>query len=256
MTSAKLSPDVPFYSSKGITLYCAKHEDILLKLAAGTVDALITDPPYGTTQLEWDKGINWPHFWAQANRVCKPRSPQVLFACGKFVNLLINTNPKHYRYDLIWEKNLAVGHLDANRKPLRAHESILIFATLFRGSIYNPQMTKGKIHTRSKGLCITKHYHNPKAIMPGIKTNLYHPRSVLRFNNRTAAKSLHPTQKPLDLMQWLVRTYSNRNDLILDPFAGSGSTLVAAAHNGRRAIGVEQNPEYCEIIAKRLELGG
>lgn len=90
--------------------------------------------------------------------------------------------------------------------------------------------------------------------MPGIKTNLYHPRSVLKFNNRQS-KSLHPTQKPLDLMKWLVLTYTNRNDTILEPFAGSGSTVVAAAYHGRKAIAIEQNQEYCDVIAERLEKG-
>lgn len=255
MTETKSLKLTPYYSSKEITLYNAKYEDILPELCSYSIDALITDPPFGTTQISWDKTIDWSLFWSQAHRLCKPNSPMVLFASGKFVNCLINTNPKHYRYELIWEKNLAVGHLDANRRPLRSHENILIFSQKFRGSTYNPQFIEGKIHTRSKGLCTTKHYSNPKNVMPGIKTNLYHPRSILRFNNRTAARSLHPTQKPLDLMKWLILTYSNRNDLILEPFAGSGSTVVAAAYHGRKVIAVEQSEEYCAIIAERLEAG-
>lgn len=255
MTSAKLSTLVPFYDSKGITLYCANYEDILPRLPSDSINVVLTDPPYGNTELAWDKSINWAFFWTEAHRLAKPKAPLILFACGKFVNKLINTNPKHYRYDLIWEKNQAVGFLDANQKPLRAHESILFFSKLFRGSTYNPQMVEGKMHTRSKGVCKAAHYSTPTKVMPGIKTNLYHPRSVLRFNNRTSAKSLHPTQKPLDLMKWLVRTYSNRFETILDPFAGSGSTLVAAAYHGRKAIGIEQSSVYCDIITKRLEKG-
>lgn len=254
MTSAKLSPRVPFYNSKGVTLYCARFEQILPEFASDTFDCLITDPPYGNTELAWDISVEWALFWNEAHRLCKPKAPMVLFACGKFVNKLINTNPKHYRYDLIWEKNQAVGFLDANRKPLRAHESILFFSKQFRGSTYNPQMTVGKMHTRSKGVCKAAHYSTPKKVMPGIRTNLYHPRSVLQFNNRQL-KSLHPTQKPLDLMKWLVSTYSDRNDTILEPFAGSGSTVVAAAELGRNVIAIEQSPEYCEIIVKRLENG-
>jgi DNA modification methylase len=243
----------PYYCNNGITLYNAKYEDILPSLTSHSFDALITDPPYATTNLEWDKKLDWTFFWTEAHRLCKPKSPMVMFASGKFVNLLINTNPKHYRYELIWEKNMAVGFLDANRRPLRSHENILIFTQMFRGSTYNPQMIEGKVHERGKGGAHkARHYSMPNKIIPKVKTNLYHPRSILRFNNRQG-KSLHPTQKPLDLMEWLIRTYSNRFETILEPFAGSGSTVIAAARNGRRCIAVEQSEEYCEIIAKRLE---
>lgn len=244
----------PFYEKNGITLYCADFRSIVPELGTDSVDCVITDPPYGNTQISWDRTIDWRFFWNQTLRVAKTTSPMVLFACGKFTNRLINSNPKHYRYELIWEKSNVVGFLDANHRPLRSHENILIFAREFRKSIYNPQFVEGRLHTRAKGVCKGKHYNNPKHVMPGVRTNLYHPRSILKFANRSGgSKSLHPTQKPLELMEWLVRTYSNPGDLILEPFAGSGSTLVAAARNGRRAIGIEQSREYCDTIAKRIE---
>lgn len=251
---AATSLPVPFYVGKGVTLYNSKYEDILPLLGPGTIDALITDPPYATTNLIWDQPIAWNEFWPQAHRICKPRSPMVLFASGKFVNELINSNSKHYRYELIWEKNLPVGHLDANRRPLRSHENILLFSHQFHGSTYNPQKTEGKLHTIGKGKpCV--HYGKATGRVTQRRTNLWHPRSILRFNNSRTGRSLHPTQKPLDLMKWLVLSYSNRNDTILDPFAGSGSTLAAAALHGRQAIGIEQNEEYCNIIANRLQSG-
>jgi site-specific DNA-methyltransferase (adenine-specific) len=245
----------PYYQSKDIILFNAKYEEVLPRLKPGTFDLILTDPPYGNTNLLWDETLDWKFFWSEAHRLCKPKSPMVLFACGKFVNQLINTNPKHYRYELIWEKNMAVGFLDANRRPLRSHENILIFSQLFRGSTYNPQMVEGKVHTRGSNGNRARHYSMPNKIIPKTKTNSYHPRSILRFNNRTGSKSLHPTQKPLDLMEWLVRTYSNRFDTILEPFAGSGTTVIAAARSGRRCLAIEQSEEYCEIIAKRLENG-
>lgn len=256
MPAAKRSPLVPYYNSKGITLYSAKYEEVLPKLKAGTFDALITDPPYGNTLLKWDKTISWPFFWSEAQRLCKPKSPIVIFSVGKFTNQLINTNSRYFRYELIWEKTLPVGFLSANQRPLRSHENILIFSYLFRGSTYNPQMVEGKPHDLGKRNHIPKHYApaSPTTKLVHRATNLYHPRSILRFKNRNG-KSLHPTQKPLDLMRWLIRTYTNRNDRIIEPFAGSGSTLVAAALDGRTAIGVEQSEEYCEIIARRLEAG-
>lgn len=252
MNAPKLAGLAPYYCAKGITLYCSKFEAVFPHLGPGTIDALITDPPYGTTNLQWDKPPDWSAFWPEAHRICKPRSPMVLFASGKFTHELINTNLKHFRYELIWEKNLAVGHLDANRRPLRSHENILVFAHHFRGSTYNPQLVAGKPHTIGKPHT-PAHYGKTSGKVVERSTDLWHPRSILRFNNTRSGKSLHPTQKPLDLMNWLVRSYSNRFDTILDPFAGSGSTLEAAAKNGRRAIGIEQNEEYCDIIVKRLE---
>lgn len=246
----------PFYEKDGITLYCSNYETVLPELGADSVSSLITDPPYGNTLIEWDRTLDWRFFWRQIERICKQTSPMVLFSCGKFTNQLINSNPRHYRYELIWEKSNVVGFLDANHRPLRNHENILIFGRQFRKMTYNPQFIKGKVHTRAKGVCSGKHYSNPKRVMPGVRTDLYHPRSVLKFQNRTGGqRSLHPTQKPLELMRWLVRAYSNPGDTILEPFAGSGSTLLAAALEGRNAIGVEQSSEYCDIIAKRLEKG-
>lgn len=247
---------VPYYEKGGITLYNAKYEDVLHTINQNSFDALITDPPYANTDIEWDKAIGWNFFWQQTQIICKPKSPMVLFASGKFVNKLINTNSKHYRYELIWEKNLAVGFLSANQRPLRAHENILIFTNhLFHGSTYNPQMIEGKMHTLGKDKPFKiAHYAGEKQGLPKKQTNLYHPRSILRFNN-SRSKSLHPTQKPLDLMKWLVRTYTNRGDKIFEPFAGSGSTIIAAMQLGRQCLGIEQSEAYCEIIANRLEKG-
>jgi site-specific DNA-methyltransferase (adenine-specific) len=150
-------------------------------------------------------------------------------------------------------KDFRPQHLfDAARRPLRLHESILIFTgKQFRGTTYNPQMVEGKPHLRGKKKIKCDHYGGQKGSVPIIETNLYYPKSILRFNR--PVKSLHPTQKPLELMEWLVRTYSNRNEAILEPFAGSGSTMLAALKNGRQCIGIEQDERYCEIIAKRLE---
>lgn len=178
----------------------------------------------------------------------------VLFASGQFVVNLQNTNRSDYRYELIWEKNMPVGFLDAKRRPLRSHENILVFARRFKGSTYNPQMVEGKIHKRGSGDRKAAHYSGNTKLIPASTSNLYYPRSVLRFPN-SRAKSLHPTQKNFELMEWLVQTYSNEHDMILDPFAGSGTTLAAARKHDRRAIGIEREEKYCEIIAERLRKG-
>lgn len=251
--TSKTKLPTPYYSANGITLYHADYRSILPLLCPGSIDTLITDPPYATTNLPWDKAVDWPFFWGEADRLCIRAAPLVLFSSGKFTHDLIQTNPKIYRYELIWEKTKPVGFLSANVRPLRAHENILVFARKFKGSAYHPQMIKGKLHSRGTGDRHTKHYGHYRAV-PKTESDLYYPRSILRFGN--GGPSLHPTQKPLELMEWLVRTYSPRNRTILDPFAGSGSTLLAARLNGRKAIGIELSESYCEVIAKRLEERG
>lgn len=234
------------------TLHHADWREFLPSLPDDSVDLLLTDPPYGITAIAWDKKVEWPLFWAEVKRVCKENAVMVIFASGKFINELINSNPKDYRYELVWEKTLAVGFLDANRRPLRAHELMLIFTRHgFRSSTYNPQMVVGKPHKKGGTGSSSPHY-GQKARTPEVITDLYHPRSVLKYCNKVRGKSLHPTAKPLELVEWLVRSYSNEGDVILDPFSGSGTTLAACLINGRHGIGCELSPEYFKTAKNRL----
>ena len=221
-------------------------------LPDASVDLLVTDPPYGTTAISWDKKVDWSLFWAHARRVCKPLAPMILFASGKFVPELLNSNLRDFRYELIWEKTMAVGFLDANRRPLRAHEQILIFTQAFKGSTYNPQKVKGKKHTTGGGGSNAVHYGEAKKATKEVVTNLYHPRSVLKYSNVVRGKSLHPTAKPLELVEWLIRSYSNPGDVVLDPFVGSGTTLAASMIAGRCGIGCDVSPQYYETAKQRL----
>lgn len=235
------------------TLHHADWRDVLPSLPDGSVDLLLTDPPYGTTSIEWDKKVDWPLFWIEAKRVCKMNAVMVIFAAGKFVNELVNSNPKDYRYELIWEKDQAVGHLDANRRPLRAHEQILVFTRVgFRSSTYNPQKVKGKPHKIGGAKRKPLHYGAQLGGTVESVTDLYHPRSVLKYCNKYRGRSLHPTAKPLELVEWLVRSYSNDGDVVLDPFSGSGTTLAACQIAGRRGIGCELNEDYVRIATERL----
>lgn len=234
-------------------LFHTDWREFLPTLADASVDLLLTDPPYGTTSIAWDKKVEWPQFWTEVKRICKPNAVMVLFASGKFINELINSNPKDYRYELIWEKTQAVGHLDANRRPMRAHEQILIFTRLgFRHSTYNPQKVEGKPHKIGGAKSKPVHYGGQKGGTVESITNLYHPRSVLKYGNQFKGKSLHPTAKPLELVEWLVRSYSDPGDVVLDPFSGSGTTLAACLIAGRRGIGSEISLEYCETAMQRL----
>jgi DNA modification methylase len=226
--------------------------DLLPTMPDGCVDLLLTDPPYGITPIAWDKKVDWTLFWSHAHRVCKDSAPMIVFASGKFVPELMNSNLAHYRYDLIWEKTLAVGFLDANRRPLRAHEQILVFTKAFRGSTYNPQKVAGKKHTIGGKSKKPVHYSGANRDKKEVVTNLYHPRSVQKYSNVVRGKSLHPTAKPLELVEWLVRSYSNPGDVVLDPFVGSGTTLAASMIAGRRGLGIDINPEYFKTAKQRL----
>ena len=234
------------------TLINSRWENVLPTLPDQSVDLFLSDPPYATTALKWDKKVDLKALWIEIRRVCKPLAPIVMFCSGKFVPVLLNSNLKEFRYELIWEKNLAVGFLDANRRPLRAHEQIFVFCQKFRGSIYNPQKVRGKMHTTGGRSKKSAHYAGANRTTKKAKTNLYHPRSVLKYSNVVKGKSLHPTAKPLELVEWLVRTYSNPGDFVLDPFVGSGTTLAAAMLNDRRGLGIEREPDYFETAKSRL----
>ena len=243
----------PYYSETNVTIYHADWRDAAPTLQRNSVSLLCTDPPYGTTNLAWDKKVDWKYFWPCVEQLCKVYAVMALFASGKFTHELVATNEKNFRYELIWEKPMPVGFLSANRRPLRAHENILIFARRYNDSVYNPQFIKGKLHKIEPRREALAHYG--KQNLSGGKsyvTDKWHPRSILRFSKPHGFKSLHPTQKPLELMLWLIRSYSNPRHLVLDPFMGSGTTLVAAKMSGRRAIGIDSNEAYCEVAAQRL----
>ncbi len=237
-----------------VELYNQDCFEVFPRLADHSVDALISDPPYGTTALSWDKAIEWPLFWESAARVCTENAVVVLFAAQPFATELINSNRRHFRYELIWHKTNAVGWLDARRRPLRAHENILIFAKHLHGSVYNPQMESGHkayARTAKPDEFAAPHYGRVRKFTTG-STGERYPRSVLNFSNRSGP-SLHPTQKPLALVEWLVRTYTYSEDVVLDPFMGSGTTGVACVDANRHFIGVERDKEYFDVACSRIE---
>jgi site-specific DNA-methyltransferase (adenine-specific) len=240
----------PFYSEKNITIYHGDWRDVAPQLQPNSVGLLCTDPPYGTTNLEWDQKIDWRYFWPCVEQLCKVYAVMALFSSGQFTHDLIATNRKNFRYELIWEKPMPVGFLSANRRPLRAHENILVFARRYKESVYNPQFIKGKIHKVGGGKDAVSHY-GTRRLSTTRETDKWHPRSILRFSKGLGNRGLHPTQKPLELILWLIKSYSNPRHLVLDPFMGSGTTLVAAKTH-RRAIGIETNEAFCEVAAQRL----
>lgn len=227
--------------------------DVMAGLAAGSVDLVLSDVPYGQTQNAWDKPIPFAPMWEQLRRVTKPTAAVILMAAQPFASRLICSNERDFRYDLIWHKNKPTGFLNAKKQPLRIHEHILVFYR--KPPFYEPQMTTG--HKPMHGAVQTSHGKNyggkTQQIVSGGSTERY-PTSVIPIpiiNNDDPEKQ-HPTQKPVDLMGWLIRSYSAPGDLVLDIAAGSGTTAIAAIRDGRRCVCIESHPEYFSAAERRI----
>jgi len=237
-------------------LYHGDCFDMLPKLDC-VADAVISDPPYGITDCDWDVALPLTRFWEMVDCRTKPTANFVLFGCGKFTVDLVNSRYKWYRYDLVWAKNNKAGFLNTNLMPMRAHESILVFGRpgFQKASTYNPQKTPGgpKRTTNTKVQCRKNSVYATTVITGRVSDGTQRPCSVLPFkSDKDKVKGQHPTLKPLALMEWLVKTYTNEFDTVIDPFMGSGTTGVACAKHNRRFIGIEREKQYFDKAAKRI----
>lgn len=211
--------------------------------------------PFGTTNCKWDTPIDLQQLWQHYERIIKDNGAIVLFGQAPFDKVLGVSNLQLLRYEWIWEKTAATGHLNAKKMPLKAHENILVFYKKL--PVYNPQKTQGHkpVNSYTKYLDVQNkseiYNKTSKEISGGGNTDRY-PRSVLQFASDKQKLNLHPTQKPLALCEYLIKTYSNEGDIILDNCAGSGTTLVAAENLNRKFIGIELEERYVEVIRKRL----
>lgn len=225
---------------------------LMAEIPNGQVDMILTDLPYGTTQNKWDCPINLDKLWVQYERVIKPTGCIALFAQAPFDKVLACSNLKLFRYEWIIEKTKATGHLNAKKAPLKAHENVLIFYKKL--PTYNPQMTTGHepVHSYTKhsddGTC----YGATKLGISGGGSTERYPRDVLKFKWDTQKSALHPTQKPVALLEYLIKTYTNEGDIVLDTCMGSGSTAVACINTGRFFIGYELDESYFNIAKRRL----
>ena len=230
------------------------------RIPDGSVDAVICDLPYevlndGNPDAQWDKMIPLDKLWNQFKRVTKPNAAIVLFAQGMFTADLMQSNRKMWRYNLVWDKCRTTGFLNCNRMPLRSHEDICIFYREL--PTYNPQMTKGmRNHPRGfhndKNSCYGKYQLVPRP-NKGSRFKDKYPQSIISFEKINATEVVHPTQKPVDLLRYLILTYSNEGDTILDATIGSGTTAVAALMEKRHFIGFETNKEYFDIAQGRID---
>lgn len=225
-----------------------------------SVDAIIADLPYGVLNrynpsAGWDRMIPLDLLWDQYNRISRPEAPIILFAQGMFTARLVMSQPCKWRYNLVWEKDRVTGHLNAGRMPLRKHEDIVVFYD--RLPVYHPQMCpcppERRNHTRRDQTEFTNRcYGNMKAVPVRIADDKY-PTSVLHIpkEHKTGA-FYHPSQKPVALMEYLIRTYTDEGALVLDNAIGSGTTAVAAVNTGRHFIGFDIEPGYCDIARRRV----
>lgn len=229
------------------------HADWLSQMSsmkANSVTSIISDPPYNTTKIAWDVGITWPLFWREASRIC---TNAIVLTCSQpFTSRLICSNLKQFAFEYIWKKSRSGSALTAKHNPVKIHENVAVFRSRERLSYY-PQMEVGEPYSRDT----TKYKDNNHKI--GLKqviiknTGTRYPKTILDFpQNWSKQQQVHPTQKPIDLMGYLIKTFSQRGDTIFDPFCGSGTTGLAAEKNERNCICSDSNPKYITIAKQRF----
>ena len=237
------------------TLHHGDCLEILPTLAEGSVDLVLTDPPYGTTACKWDSVIPFEPMWRELKRAAKAKAAIVLFGSQPFTSALIMSNPRLFRYEFAWDKvNRNTGSLNANRMPLKRHENLLVFYSELPQ--YNPQMSEGKPYVAHNTRGHGKHteYGHASDDRTTVNRGTRYPSSVLSFPADIKTEmGLHPTQKPVDLLRYLIRTYTQEGETVLDFTMGSGSTGVAALLENRKFIGIEKDENYFNIAKSRIE---
>ncbi len=229
--------------------------DLMKDIPEKSIDMILCDLPYGTTVCKWDNVIPFEPLWEQYTRVIKDNGAIVLFSQLPFGAKLINSQPKLFRYEWIWDKVAPAGFLNAKKMPLRSHENIFVFYKKL--PTYNPQMrTEFEPYKKKRGASKTGIYPTHQEISR-CSAGERHPVDVLCFNSQAKevsnAKRLHPTQKPVALLEYLIKTYTNPGETVLDNCMGSGSTGEACLNTKRHFIGIEKDAKYFEIACKRLE---
>lgn len=232
------------------TLHLGDCLEVMKSIPDGSVDMILCDLPYGTTACKWDTVIPFEPLWEQLNRVIKPNGAIALFGSEPFSSALRMSNIKNYKYDWKWDKVIGSGFQVAKYKPMMRSEDVIIFGT---GGKVNYYPIKTKRDKPIKGYAVNNSLSNPLANADKKVRTYTHknPTNILEF--RKVKGTVHPTQKPVELMEYLIRTYTNEGDTVLDNCMGSGTTGVACANTGRRFIGIEREPKYFDIAFKRIE---
>lgn len=233
-----------------IRLHNADCFDVFPQIDSGTVDLVCADIPYGTTQCRWDSVLDLPLMWEQLYRIVKPSAAIVLFSAQPFTSVLVNSNLRDWRSEWIWEKGNATGFLNAKKQPLRAHENIEVFYR--RQPTYNPQFTHGHERRTSKRKTVNSECYGKALTMTKYDSTSRYPRDVQFFSSDKQTGNYHPTQKPLALVQYLIETYSNPGDTVLDFTMGSGTAGVACQQTERNFIGIEKDAAIYRTACQRM----
>jgi DNA modification methylase len=240
-----------------IQLYKGDCLEVMKNISDNSIDAIITDPPYGTTACKWDSVIDFDLMWEQLNRIIKPNGAIVLFGSEPFSSALRMSNIKNYKYDWIWDKTQSTSFGLAKKQPMRTYETISVFYK--KQCVYNPQMTPKKRivddrNWKSDGKSENGNFSS-KEKHKFVRKESY-PKNIININSTNKecnnTKRLHPTQKPLELMEYLISTYTNEGELVLDFTMGSGSTGVACKNTNRSFIGIEKDENYFKIAEQRI----
>jgi DNA modification methylase len=242
--------------NKGICLHNGDCLEVMDELISDgiVVDAIITDPPYGTTACKWDSIIPFDEMWTRLNKLIKQNGAIVLFGSEPFSSALRMSNISMFKYDWIWEKTTPTGHLNAKKQPMRVYEIISVFYN--NQPTYNPQKTFGHVRktstAKNKANCKKGEVYRDHGLTTYYSTERY-PRNVITFSTDKQKEALHPTQKPVSLMEYLIKTYTNEGELVLDFTMGSGTTGVACVNTNRKFIGIELDDKYFEIASNRIK---
>ena len=245
---------------KDIKLWHGDCLELMKNIPDHSIDLICVDPPYGKyTHNHWDNALPFDKLWSQYKRIIKENGAIIIFGSGMFTADLMNSNRSWWRYNLIWDKELITGFLNANRQPLRQHEDICVFYK--KQPVYNPQKTLGEAKNHSRGVkgigaeVINQKNYNSYHLADNSNDSgsMKHPTSILRFKKIHPSIAVHPTQKSTELLEWIIKSYSNENGLVLDNACGSGSTLIAAINTNRNCIGIELDDHYYEVAKNRIE---
>lgn len=227
--------------------------ELMSSISDNSVDLILCDLPYQRTQNKWDTILPYDKMWEQYNRIIKDNGCIALFCDGLFMAELMLSNKGMWRYNLVWDKILPSGFLNANRQPMRSHEEIAIFYK--KQPTYNPQMTIGQQnHSKGKPKEFENNNYGDHGWVDNNEKlgNMKHPKSIISIQKPHPSTMVHPTQKPVELLGWLIKTYTNEGDTVLDNCMGSGSTGVACATTNRNFIGIELNEEYYLTARTRI----
>jgi len=213
---------------------------------------ILCDLPYGTTACKWDSVIPFEPLLEQYRRIAMPNAAIVLTAAQPFTSILIVSNIKSFKYNWIWEKSKATGYLNAKKMPMRAHEDVCVFYR--KQPTYNPIMTEGAPYNKGKAHRPTDVYGQQVSVLVKNDTGLRNPRTVQYFKTaESEGKVFHPTQKPIALFEYLIKTYTNEGEVVLDNCIGSGTTAIACINTNRKYIGIEKHEQYFEVAVQRVE---